>query len=160
MLNNLSVPQHRSGHEQGVDAVQNPAMARQQSSGILHSGRSLERRFGQISRLSGHIDYDCEQQPVERRTCEAQNENVMPGKLGRQLISNPVARRLPRSEPTAPSQVLFGLSLGASLCRPNTRPTYKATMSPAHTTQRRKVTSHLPSSELRSIGSAMSVKPV
>jgi hypothetical protein len=38
LVNKLSVPQHRSRQQQGVDAIQNPAMAGQQRAGILDAG--------------------------------------------------------------------------------------------------------------------------
>ena len=53
LVNNLSVPQHRSCQQQGVDAVEDAAVAGEQVSGILDSGRALEGGLGQIAYLRG-----------------------------------------------------------------------------------------------------------
>jgi len=42
LVNHLGVPQHGRGEQQGVDAVQNAAMAGEQGAGVLDAGRALE----------------------------------------------------------------------------------------------------------------------
>src|SRR5580692_10547989 len=85
VLNNLSVPQHRSGQQQRVDTVQNPAMPWQQRAGILDTGRPLERRLRQIAYLRSHIDDHGQEQPMNHRARKGQRENLALGQLRRQF---------------------------------------------------------------------------
>src|SRR5271167_919010 len=50
------VPQHWSGKEQGIDAIQHASMARQNGSRILDSGSALDQRLHQIAELGRDVD--------------------------------------------------------------------------------------------------------
>ena len=64
LVDNLSVPQRRSGQQQRVDAVQHAAMTGQQRSGILDANRPFQRGFSQVAQLRGHVYHCGQQQPV------------------------------------------------------------------------------------------------
>src|SRR5258708_2711102 len=55
------VPQHGSGEEQGVDAVEHASVAGEKRSGIFDSSTALDERFDQIAELRGDIQRDREQ---------------------------------------------------------------------------------------------------
>src|ERR1035441_4018356 len=70
LVNNLSVPQRWSGQQQGVDAVQDAAMAGQQGTGVFDAYGTLERGLGQIAHLRSHIDDRGQHQPeIGRASC-------------------------------------------------------------------------------------------
>jgi len=64
LVNNLSVPQDGSGEQEGVNAVEDTAVAREQGSGVLDAGRTLERGLSQIAHLGGEVDDGGEDEPV------------------------------------------------------------------------------------------------
>src|ERR1035438_2445811 len=66
LVNNLSIPKHRSCQQQGVYPVQNAAMAREQRAGILDANRTFESRLGQIAHLRGHIHQYGQSQPIPK----------------------------------------------------------------------------------------------
>ena len=122
-------------------------MAGQQGAGILDAGGTLERRFGQVAHLGGDVDDDREDQPVPPDFIgvgEGDRSSTASQVFARCRRSPPAASRLPATDAIEPSQVLLGLRVGASLCRPKARPMYRAAMSPAHTTQSRNTTSDGP----------------
>src|ERR1035438_7976477 len=63
-MNQLCIPEHGSGEQQGVDAVEDAAVAGEQVAGVLDAGRTLESGLGQISDLRGDVDQDGKSQPV------------------------------------------------------------------------------------------------
>ena len=63
-MDNLSVPQHRSGQKQCIDAVEDASMAGKQGAGILDTGGSFEGRLRQIADLGCHVYEGGEEQPV------------------------------------------------------------------------------------------------
>ena len=96
-----------------------PPWPGRQVSGILHASRALERRFGQVAHLRGHIHHDGHHQPVPPDLIGERELGEVPvGEFDRKPEQPPVTSTLPTTEPIAPAQVLFGLIAGASLCVP------------------------------------------
>ncbi len=124
LANHLSVPQHRSGQQQGIDAVEHAAVARQQASGILDAGRALERRLGQ-DRPPARPHSPPRPSPAST-TRPHRKESLVKFHWASSIESQyspPVTSTLPTTEPIAPAQVLLGLIAGASLRVPHMRPT-------------------------------------
>lgn len=63
-MNNLSVPHHRGSQQEGVNAVENAAVARKEGAGVLDAGRAFEGGLDQIADLCGDVDGSREREPV------------------------------------------------------------------------------------------------
>src|ERR1051325_11573076 len=61
------VPQHWSGEEQRIDAVQQPAVTRQQRARILHPGAPFDGRFHQVAELRHDVEQRRQHDRVEHR---------------------------------------------------------------------------------------------
>ena len=105
---------------QAVDAVEHAAVARQQRAAVLHARAALEHALGEVA---DHRDAarptQADGQPRQRRVIRAG------------APSQPPRAMRPASPPSTPSQVLPGLTRGASLWRPKRRPPKNAPMSAA-----------------------------
>ena len=54
-MDELSVPQGGCGEEQGVNAVQDAAVAGKQGAGVFDAGGAFEGGFGEVAHLGGEI---------------------------------------------------------------------------------------------------------
>ena len=64
-MNDLGVPQHRSGQQQGVNAIENAAVTGQQVAGVFDASRALERGLGQVAHLGSRVHHHGYYAPME-----------------------------------------------------------------------------------------------
>src|SRR5215467_9416964 len=102
--------EYRRRVSQAVDAVENAAMAWDQSAGVLHAQVPLHLRHGDVAEEAGNTeDEACERGPAHIHRCE-----IGAGK--------PATRVVVAMPPIRPSQVFLGLTCGVTLWRPSSLP--------------------------------------
>ena len=107
--------QDRRREQHGVHAVEHPAVPGQDAAGVLDPGAALDHRFDQIAHLRRHR---------RDRSGGEQDGQSRAGRIGQKCsrtmvattpVRKPASGAFPRSS--------FGLTTGASLCRPRVFPT-------------------------------------
>ncbi len=97
-----------SANKQTVDAVEQAAVSRQQSSEVLHADRALHHRLEEVA--EGHHDADA---------TAASSAGVARPRVHERQERTPHQQSVTIVPPTVPSMVLFGESVVFSGRRPN-----------------------------------------
>ena len=111
---------HDARHEQGVDAIEHPAVAGDDVAGVLDARRPLEQRLRQVACLPEDARHDA---PAGRRARAAAN------RAGTRSEPSSAQTTLPSRPPIAPSTRLLGRDRLVELVRPRKRPAKYAPVS-------------------------------
>ncbi len=100
LLNPLSVPQGGRGQQQGIDAVEDAAVAGKHGARILHPGAALDRGLNQIAHLGEDIQHHRQPQPASQRTgivedAAGQNRGQVDQRGGDEQACRRAKRRFP-----------------------------------------------------------------
>ena len=103
---------HRRGEKQGVDAVQQSAVAGKNASGILDVPAAFEHRCKEIAQGADHAD------------AQKKGQAAAPGQMGKKEDAKQRPHHNTRAEPAQCGlpTVFFGLTEGQSLWRPRCLP--------------------------------------
>ena len=159
LVNNLSVPQHRSGQQQGVDAVQDAAVAGQQNAGSLTPTERLSADSARSPTCAATLTSTASTSQYQRSSgigepgrvpLRQQCGQTQQAAGGQQTARHRTQRALPG---------LVGAERGRQLVPSPGAANIKRRDIPAQTTQSRNATSEGPLASSRRVGTAIRVSP-